>query len=82
MLENHQFRFDYSFDETVDNETVYHYSARPLVKTIFDQGMATCFAYGQVRERILCVCVCVCVCVCACVCECECECLWSIVDCW
>ena len=47
-LENHQFRFDYSFDETVDNATVYHYTAKPLVRTIFDQGMATCFAYGQV----------------------------------
>ena len=50
-LENHQFRFDYSFDEGVDNTTVYHYTARPLVKTIFEQGMATCFAYGQVRSR-------------------------------
>jgi hypothetical protein len=47
-LENHNFRFDYSFDETVDNLMVYHYSAKPLVKTIFEQGMATCFAYGQV----------------------------------
>lgn len=46
-LENHQFRFDYSFDESVDNATVYHYTARPLVRTIFEQGMATCFAYGQ-----------------------------------
>jgi kinesin family protein 2/24 len=47
-LENHNFRFDYSFDETADNAVIYHYSAKPLVKTIFDQGMATCFAYGQV----------------------------------
>ena len=23
------------------------YSAKPLVETIFNQGMATCFAYGQ-----------------------------------
>ena len=23
------------------------YTARPLVDTIFNQGMATCFAYGQ-----------------------------------
>ena len=49
-LENHQFRFDYSFDETVDNALVYHYTAKPLVKSIFEQGMATCFAYGQVRR--------------------------------
>lgn len=47
FLDNHQFRFDHSFDETVDNRTVYTYSAAPLVKTIFDNGMATCFAYGQ-----------------------------------
>eukprot|EP00048_Salpingoeca_helianthica_P021959 m.15458 g.15458 ORF g.15458 m.15458 type:complete len:711 (+) comp6681_c0_seq1:28-2160(+) len=46
-LENHQFVFDYSFDEMVENATVYHYSAKPLVRTIFEQGMATCFAYGQ-----------------------------------
>jgi kinesin family protein 2/24 len=46
-LEHHQFRFDQSFDETVDNFTVYKYTAAPLVKTIFDKGFATCFAYGQ-----------------------------------
>lgn len=46
-LENQRFRFDYSFDETSDNELVYKYTARPLVKTIFEGGMATCFAYGQ-----------------------------------
>lgn len=46
-LDNHQFRFDHAFDESVDNRTVYKYTAAPLVKTIFDQGMATCFAYGQ-----------------------------------
>jgi DNA replication protein DnaC len=23
------------------------YTARPLIETIFNQGMATCFAYGQ-----------------------------------
>ena len=23
------------------------YTAKPLVETIFNQGMATCFAYGQ-----------------------------------
>lgn len=47
FLENHQFRFDTSFDETVDNKTVYKHTAAPLVKTIFEKGMATCFAYGQ-----------------------------------
>ncbi|XP_031562476.1 kinesin-like protein KIF2A [Actinia tenebrosa] len=46
-LENHKFWFDYAFDEHATNEMVYRYTARPLVETIFNQGMATCFAYGQ-----------------------------------
>ncbi|TGZ60410.1 hypothetical protein CRM22_008537 [Opisthorchis felineus] len=46
-LENQQFRFDYAFDDTSDNELVYRYTAKPLVECIFERGMATCFAYGQ-----------------------------------
>ncbi|MCL4131360.1 UNVERIFIED_CONTAM: hypothetical protein GTU68_061454 [Idotea baltica] len=46
-VENQGFRFDYSFDETCQNDLVYKYTARPLVHTIFEAGMATCFAYGQ-----------------------------------
>jgi len=46
-LENHKFRFDYSFDESCNNEMIYRYSAKPLVDSIFQGGMATCFAYGQ-----------------------------------
>ncbi|THD19803.1 Kinesin protein [Fasciola hepatica] len=46
-LENQQFRFDYSFDDTSDNELVYRYTAKPLVECVFERGMATCFAYGQ-----------------------------------
>nr|CAB3259104.1 kinesin-like protein KIF2A [Phallusia mammillata] len=46
-LENQNFRFDYTFDETCSNEMVYWYTARPLVECIFEGGMATCFAYGQ-----------------------------------
>lgn len=46
-LDNQQFRFDYAFDEMCSNETVYNFTARPLVETIFDGGAATCFAYGQ-----------------------------------
>jgi kinesin family protein 2/24 len=41
------FRYDYSFDESADNELVYKFTAKPLVQTIFEGGMATCFAYGQ-----------------------------------
>ncbi|EDW31772.1 GL11295 [Drosophila persimilis] len=47
FLENHNFRFDYTFDEACSNATVYNYTARPLIRHIFDGGMATCFAYGQ-----------------------------------
>jgi kinesin family protein 2/24 len=46
-LENQHFHFDYSFDQSVQNDTVYRFTAQPLVHTIFQQGMATCFAYGQ-----------------------------------
>ncbi|XP_022222335.2 kinesin-like protein Klp59C [Drosophila obscura] len=47
FLENHNFRFDYTFDEACSNATVYNYTARPLIRHIFEGGMATCFAYGQ-----------------------------------
>ncbi|CAI2348596.1 unnamed protein product [Caenorhabditis sp. 36 PRJEB53466] len=46
-LDNQKFRFDYSFDESANNELVYRFTAAPLVKTIFENGNATCFAYGQ-----------------------------------
>ncbi|KAH8402077.1 hypothetical protein KR009_009538 [Drosophila setifemur] len=47
FLDNHSFRFDYVFNEDCDNATVYQFTARPLVRHVFDGGMATCFAYGQ-----------------------------------
>ncbi|XP_058127849.1 kinesin-like protein Klp10A [Anopheles ziemanni] len=46
-LDNQKFRFDYTFDDTCTNETVYTYTAKPLVQSVFDGAMATCFAYGQ-----------------------------------
>ncbi|KAM9323412.1 kinesin-like protein KIF2C isoform 1-T1 [Pholidichthys leucotaenia] len=46
-LENQDFHFDFSFDETSSNELVYKFTAKPLVQSIFEGGMATCFAYGQ-----------------------------------
>uniref|UniRef100_A0A1Y9GZ93 Kinesin-like protein n=1 Tax=Anopheles dirus TaxID=7168 RepID=A0A1Y9GZ93_9DIPT len=46
-LDNQKFRFDYTFDEMCSNETVYNCSVRPLVQSIFEGTMATCFAYGQ-----------------------------------
>ncbi|XP_028988844.1 kinesin-like protein KIF2C isoform X3 [Betta splendens] len=46
-LDNQVFHFDYSFDETAANDLVYRFTAKPLVQSIFDGCMATCFAYGQ-----------------------------------
>lgn len=46
-LENHSFQFDYTFNESCSNVLVYKYTAKPLVKSIFEGCMATCFAYGQ-----------------------------------
>ncbi|KAM7400672.1 hypothetical protein PAMA_005052 [Pampus argenteus] len=46
-LDNQIFQFDYSFDETSTNDLVYKFTAKPLVQSIFEGSMATCFAYGQ-----------------------------------
>lgn len=46
-LDNQVFHFDYSFDETATNDLVYMFTAKPLVQSIFEGSMATCFAYGQ-----------------------------------
>ena len=51
------FRFDYSFDDSATNELVYRYTAKPLVESIFNQGMATCFAYGQTGSGKTHVCI-------------------------
>ncbi|KAH8402072.1 hypothetical protein KR009_009541, partial [Drosophila setifemur] len=47
FLEHHRFRFDYTFDEKCSNSLVYEHTARPLIRTMFEGGNATCFAYGQ-----------------------------------
>ncbi|KRF97808.1 uncharacterized protein Dwil_GK19553, isoform B [Drosophila willistoni] len=47
FLEHHKFRFDYTFDEQCSNKLVYDHTARPLIRTMFEGGNATCFAYGQ-----------------------------------
>ncbi|KAL1235135.1 Kinesin-like protein KIF2A [Trichinella pseudospiralis] len=47
VLENQTFRFDYVFDEGSSNDLVYQYTAKPLTRTVFEKGFATCFAYGQ-----------------------------------
>lgn len=46
-LDNQIFHFDFSFNETATNDLVYNFTAKPLVQSIFEGCMATCFAYGQ-----------------------------------
>ncbi|ETW06697.1 hypothetical protein H310_02878 [Aphanomyces invadans] len=47
-LDSNAFEFDHSFDEFTSNETVYKYTAQPLIQFIFNEcGRATVFAYGQ-----------------------------------
>ncbi|GLD95079.1 hypothetical protein PINS_up003704 [Pythium insidiosum] len=51
-LDSNAFNFDHTFDEGTTNETVYMYTAQPLVKFVFqDRGRATVFAYGQTGQR-------------------------------
>ncbi|KAF0701107.1 Aste57867_8404 [Aphanomyces stellatus] len=47
-LDSNAFEFDHSFDENTTNETVYMFTALPLIHFVFnDCGRATVFAYGQ-----------------------------------
>ena len=47
FIENHKFRFDYAFDDNYANGLAYKFTAKPLVQTICEGGMATYFAYEQ-----------------------------------
>ena len=46
-MEEHNFVFDQSFDETVTNEQLYMEAVQPLVDAAFTGTKVTCFAYGQ-----------------------------------
>ncbi|CAF0794057.1 unnamed protein product [Didymodactylos carnosus] len=46
-IDNQKFRFDYGFHETCNNEVVYHFTAQPLVHTLFQGNNPMVFAYGQ-----------------------------------
>ncbi|CAH8649315.1 unnamed protein product [Dicrocoelium dendriticum] len=46
-LEHTTFRFDRCFDELSTTAEVYHHTAAPMISSIFQGYMATCFAYGQ-----------------------------------
>ncbi|CAG9460335.1 unnamed protein product [Pedinophyceae sp. YPF-701] len=47
VVERHQFVFDEVLDPSVTNEEVYMKTVQPLVTSLFQRGMSTCFAYGQ-----------------------------------
>jgi len=46
-VEEHNFLFDQSFDETVSNEQLYCACVRPIIDAVFNRAKCTCFAYGQ-----------------------------------
>ena len=46
-IDNQKFRFDYGFHETCNNELIYHFTAQPLVQSLFQGNNPMVFAYGQ-----------------------------------
>ncbi len=46
-IEEHNFTFDLSYDETTTNETIYLDAVRPMIEAAFNKTKVTCFAYGQ-----------------------------------
>lgn len=46
-VETQPFKFDDAFRDHETNEDIYRRSVKHLVKTIFEGGKASCFAYGQ-----------------------------------
>merc|ERR1719203_2763568 len=46
-VEEHNFLFDASFDESVSNEQLYIACVRPIIDAVFNRAKCTCFAYGQ-----------------------------------
>jgi len=46
-VEEHNFLFDQTFDESVTNEMLYLSAIRPIIDAVFQRGKCTCFAYGQ-----------------------------------
>lgn len=50
-LENTNFQFDHTFNETESTPDIYQYTVLPLVAHAFqNKGRGTCFAYGQTGE--------------------------------
>ncbi len=43
----HTFKFDHVFNEQSDNQEIYQYAAKPLIRSVFEGKNCTVFAYGQ-----------------------------------
>jgi kinesin family protein 2/24 len=52
-IDNHKFRFDYAFHESCNNDIVYHFTAKPLVQSLFQGNNPMVFAYGQTGSGML-----------------------------
>ena len=46
-VENHDFNFDNSFNESEPTEPLYKTMLKPLITSLFTNGIVTWFAYGQ-----------------------------------
>lgn len=46
-VDEHNFLFDQSFDESTSNEQLYVAAVRPVIDAVFHRAKCTCFAYGQ-----------------------------------
>ena len=55
-IDNQKFRFDYGFHESCNNQLVYHFTAQPLVQSLFLGNNPMVFAYGQTGSGWLRIC--------------------------
>ena len=46
-LEDHEFYFDNTFNESETTEEIYDYTISPMIDLVLSKGIVTCFAYGQ-----------------------------------
>jgi len=46
FIDNSEFQFDNTFSHLETNESLYHFSIRPILDLAFNQGVVTVFAYG------------------------------------
>ena len=46
-LEDHEFYFDNTFNESETTEEIYDFTIGPMINLVLKKGIVTCFAYGQ-----------------------------------